>query len=194
MQDRVSRTQSAPSPTTPGSISSIRRGVTSPGGARFHSLRNNISERIGERVSSPRRKAAPRATNLLVRTTSLFSSTIMETPAFFFPRLFRPSTYTCQICLDTLNADEDEGYDPYVLENCVHIFCKGCLHSYVKSKVVDGVVALTCCHIKDSVLPPSTCVAALSERDIKTILLSQDGGEAIFDKVRAQQRSTAARQ
>lgn len=66
--------------SSPPHLSSLSQSQDSFGhhGARFHSLRTNITGVIGDGVSSPRRHAAPRATSLLVRATSLFSSTVME--------------------------------------------------------------------------------------------------------------------
>ncbi|GMH88988.1 hypothetical protein TL16_g11322, partial [Triparma laevis f. inornata] len=111
---------------------------------------------------------------LLLRTASLLNSVRGPNLPNPLAGLLKPGEYTCQICYGVFERGEEE-YDPYVLSNCGHCFCKPCLFSYIKTSVTDGQISLTCFYRTETYTPTGkstdqVCSATFGERDVRDIL------------------------
>jgi hypothetical protein len=107
------------------------------------------------------------------------------------------ATFTCPICLVEKRvvtiANDDDGDDSasdartrsyayadederlvFILSSCGHKFCAACLRAYVRSKLLDGEIDVTCCHFKFS-FPERDgdfhrCDAPMEESDIYQLM------------------------
>mmetsp|Transcript_16750 Transcript_16750/g.37667 ORF Transcript_16750/g.37667 Transcript_16750/m.37667 type:complete len:971 (-) Transcript_16750:247-3159(-) len=103
--------------------------------------------------------------------------------------------YMCYICLETHspqrnrdNLNNNLAFDPFRLTKCNHVFCRGCITSYVCSKVHAGNVYPTCffpvendatnSDLEDKKYAPCGC--QISRNDIQKLLEGEDS--CILDK------------
>mmetsp|Transcript_11550 Transcript_11550/g.21334 ORF Transcript_11550/g.21334 Transcript_11550/m.21334 type:complete len:607 (-) Transcript_11550:10-1830(-) len=112
------------------------------------------------------------------------------------------TTFSCPICLlenqviyTTPDSDDNEkpavqnavdqsGNPVFELSLCNHQFCAACLRAYVRSKLLDGVFNVPCCHFKLSPMEEDfrPCNAVIQESDIyRLIHMDDDDGQSNND-------------
>eukprot|EP00984_Skeletonema_dohrnii_P002574 scaffold903_cov123-Skeletonema_dohrnii-CCMP3373.AAC.2 len=92
-------------------------------------------------------------------------------------------SYTCPICLCELAVIRNEGSDSeetnetgdpiFTLSACQHKYCLPCLHEYVKSKLVEGNLEISCCHFRPTATDEKEvdiCNIAIARCDIKRLI------------------------
>jgi len=87
----------------------------------------------------------------------------------------KPSTFYCQICLETKNL-EDEGYS---LKECGHSFCVECLRGFLHLKVIEAQIAPRCFYSRFSEensdsIHSAPCNIEINSEDIRAILSQED--------------------
>jgi hypothetical protein len=73
-------------------------------------------------------------------------------------------TFYCKVCLENCQVELATSFSNGA---CTHVFCRECLHSYVRVRVVEGQVAHPC-----PLLGHDGCTATASREDIHRLVSS----------------------
>lgn len=132
------------------------------------------------------------------------------------------SMFTCPICLaekviipappsggncrhpaapNNNNAVDEDGNAIFELSVCNHKFCAECLQAYIRSKLLDGMIRIPCCHFRLSPLEEDfhPCGVIIPESDLRRLIFlkgrrdgkaGSDGSVLLGDACSADQSET----